>query len=168
MEVLEAIKTRRSIRKYKKDPVPQEKINKILDAARWAPSGHNSQPWEFIILRDANVRKDLAKVLPFGGFMADAPLGIAVVVDPAASFHPIDDGAAATQNILLATHTLGLGGCWIGTSNTPYEEAAKDVLGVPKEKILLSVVPIGYPDQSPERTRKELIIFNNRYGSKLS
>jgi nitroreductase len=109
MEVNEAIKTRRSIRKYKKGPIPQEKIDKILEAGRWAPSASNSQPWEFIILTDPRVRKGVASVLTWEKFLAQASLGIAIVVDPKASTHPIEDGACATYSMLLSAHSLGLG-----------------------------------------------------------
>jgi len=88
VEVLEAIKGRRSIRKYTKDSVPEDIVVKILDAGRWAPSAGNSQPWSFIVLKDEEVRKRVANATTYGKFLADAPLGIAVVVDPQASTHP--------------------------------------------------------------------------------
>jgi nitroreductase len=163
MEVLEAIRTRRSVRKYKKDLIPQEKIEKILEAGRWAPSANNSQPWEFIILTDPKVREELASVLTWGKFLAQATLGIAVIVDPKASNHPIEDGAVATYSMLLATHALGIGGCWIDPSVN--EERIKEILSVPKEKKPLSVISLGYPDEAPHKGRKELkeITFTNKY-----
>jgi nitroreductase len=163
MEVLEAIKTRRSIRKYKRDPVEQEKVGKILDAARWAPSANNSQPWEFILLKDEGIKKRVAEVLPWGGFLGHAPIGIVVIVDPELSNHPMEDGAAASQNILLAAHSLGLGTCWIA----PHDGEVKHILGIPEGKKVISVIPIGYPDESSTRKRKDLIVFKDRYGSKI-
>ena len=82
MEVIEAIKTRRSIRKYKAESVPEETVATILDCGRWAPSASNRQPWQFIVLKDSEVRKRLGRALPAGAFVADAPLAIAVVIDP--------------------------------------------------------------------------------------
>jgi nitroreductase len=168
LEVLEAIKGRRSIRKYKKDPIPEDFIVKILDAGRWAPSASNRQPWSFMILKDREVRRRVAEATTYGKFLADAPLGIAVVVDPQASTHPVEDGAIASQNMLLAAHALGLGACWIGSYNSFYEEKIKTILSIPKNKRLLSIISIGFPAESPTKTRKELgqIVFTDQYGGK--
>ena len=168
MEVFEAIKSRRSIRKYTKDPVPEDLIVKILDAGRWAPSASNRQPWSFIVLKDEEVRRKIAEATTYGKFLAEAPLGIAVVVDPQASTHPVEDGAIAAQNMLLAAHALGLGACWIGSYNSFYEEKIKIILSIPKNKRLLSIISIGFPAESPTRTRKELrqIVFTDQYGKK--
>jgi len=168
MDILEVIKTRRSIRKYKPDPVSEEEINKILEAGRWAPSADNSQPWSFIVLRSQEVRKRLADTLTWGRFLSQAPLGIAVTVNPRASNHPVEDGAAATQNMLLEAHSLGLGACWIGTYGTGDEESAKKVLNVPEDERLVSVIAIGHPAESPQKTRRRLdeLTFTDRYGSR--
>ncbi len=166
MDVLEAIKTRRSIRKYEKRPVPEELLAKILEAGRWAPSANNAQPWNFIVLRDEGIRKEMTRVTTYGKFLAEAPLGIAVVVDPQASTHPVEDGAISTQYMLLAAHALGLGACWIGSYGSDYEEKAKKVLGIPENKRLLSLISLGFPAESPKSAREELrkIVFTDRYG----
>lgn len=166
MDVLEAIKTRRSIRKYEKRPVPEELLEKILEAGRWAPSASNAQPWNFIVLRDEGVRREVARVSTYGKFLAEAPLGIAVVVDPQASTHPVEDGAIATQNMLLAAHALGLGTCWIGSYESDYEEKAKKILGIPENKRLLSLISVGFPAEPRKSAREELreIVFIDRYG----
>ena len=166
MDILELIKTRRSIRKYKLDPIPEEEINKILEAGRWAPSASNRQPWRFIVLRSEETKGKLAETLTWGGFLSQAPLGIAVVINPRASNHPVEDGAAATQNMLLEAHSLGLGACWIGAYGSVNEESAKDILNVPDDERLLSVIVIGRPAESPQSTRRKLdeITFSDRYG----
>jgi nitroreductase len=168
MDILEVIKTRRSIRKYKAHPVSKEEIDKILEAGRWAPSADNSQPWRFIVLRSQEVRKRLADTLTWGGFLAQAPLGIAVVVNPRASGHAVEDGAAATQNMLLEAHSLGLGACWIATYDEAYEASARKVLNVPGDERLLSVIAIGHPAETRQRTRKELseVTFTDKYGGR--
>lgn len=168
MEVFEAIMGRRSIRKYTKDPVSEVLVLKILEAGRWAPSADNSQPWNFIVLRDEEMRRRVADATTYGKFLAKAPVGIAVVVDPRASSHPVEDGAIATQNMLLAAHALGLSGCWIGSYNSIYEERVKEILSIPKNKRLLSIISMGFPAESPTKTRKELreIAFTDRYGRK--
>ena len=166
MEVLETIRTRRSIRNYERRPVPEESVRKILEAGRWAPSASNSQPWNFIVLRDEGVRREVARATTYGKFLADAPLGIAVVTDPAASTHPVEDGAIATQNMILAAHALGLGTCWIGSYGSTYEERVKEILDIPKDKRLLSILSVGFPAESRKSTRRELeeLTFIDRYG----
>lgn len=166
MDILEVIKTRRSIRKYTPDPVSEEEINKILEAGRWAPSSSNRQPWRFIVLRSEETRRKLAETFTWGGCLSEAPLGIAVTVNPRASNHPVEDGAVATQNMLLEAHSLGLGACWIGAYGSVNEESAKDTLNIPDDARLLSVIAIGHPAESPQSTRKELdeVTFTDRYG----
>jgi nitroreductase len=156
MDVLEAIKGRRSIRRYNKLPISEEQVTQILEAGRWAPSRGNSQPWRFIVLRNAQGRIDLAEAIPTGKFLAEAPLGIAVVVNPEASKYPEQEGAAAIQNILLAAYALGLGACWISVYGTGSEEKAKQLLQIPDEEWLLSIVSIGHPAETPEKGRKGL------------
>jgi nitroreductase len=166
MDVLEAIKGRRSIRKYKQESISEEQVTEILEAGRWAPSRGNSQPWKFIALRNIKVRAALAEAIPTGKFLAEAPLGIAVVINPKASKHPEQEGAAAIQNMLLAAYALGLGACWISVYGTDCEEKAKQILQIPAEEWLLSLVSIGHPAETPEKGRKGLdeITFSDKYG----
>ena len=166
MDVLEAIKGRRSIRKYTQEPVSEEQVMQILEAGRWAPSRGNSQAWKFIVVKNAQGLKDLAEAIPTGKFLAEAPLGIAVVINPKVSKHPEQEGAAAIQNMLLAAHALGLGACWISVYSTDSEQKARQLLQIPDEEWLLSVVAIGHPAETPEKGRKELdeITFTDKYG----
>ncbi len=168
MDILEVIRTRRSIRQYEPDPISEEEIDKILEAGRWAPSADNSQPWRFIVLRSREVRKKLADTLTWGRFLSPAPLGIAVTVNPRRSNHPVEDGAAATQNMLLEAHSLGLGACWIGTYGSRDEESAKKVLNVPEDERLLSVIAIGRPAEYCQgmRRKPDEVTFTDRYGSR--
>jgi nitroreductase len=165
MDVMQVIKSRRSVRKYTQELISEEQVTQIVEAGRWAPSKGNSQPWKFIMLKNKQIRIDLAKAIPNGKFLAEAPLGIAVVVNPQSSKHPEQDGAAAIQNMLLAAHTLGLGTCWISVHDTDCEEKAKPILQIPDDEWLLSVVSVGRPAEIPEKGRKELdeIIFTNKY-----
>jgi nitroreductase len=168
LEVFEAIKTRRSVRKYTKKPISEDLVLKILDAGRWAPSADNKQPWSFIVLRDMEVKRRVAEATTYGKFLDNAPLGVAVIIDPQVSSRSggVEDGANATQNMLLAAHALGLGSCWIGSYNSVYEERVKELLNIPMEKRLLSIISIGYSDECPTKTRKELkeIVFTDNYG----
>ena len=168
MDVLEAIRERRSIRNYEPRAVPEEKVTQILEAGRWAPSASNSQPWKFIVVKDKEVRNELARVATYGRFISQAPVAIAVVIDPHASNHPVEDGAAATQNMLLAAHALGLGTCWIGSYDSSYEESAKEVLGIARGKRLLALISLGYPAEAPGKSRMELseLVCYDRYTEK--
>jgi len=156
MDVLEAIRNRRSIRKYHRRDVPDEKLTQVLEAGRWAPSAHNSQPRKFIVIKDEKTRKELARIAPYGSFLAEAPVAIAVIIDPSSSNHPVEDGAAATQNMLLAACALGLGSCWIGSYGSGYEARAKQILGVPSDRRLLSMISLGYAADSGGSNRIEL------------
>ncbi len=156
MDVLEAIRNRRSIRRYQKKDVPDDELMQVLEAGQWAPSAHNSQSRRFIVVKNERVRKELARIATYGSFLSEAPVAIAVVIDPSSSNHPVEDGAAATQNILLAAHAMGLGGCWIGSYNSSYEDRAKKTLGIPDDRRLLSLISLGYPAESGSSTRVKL------------
>ena len=156
MDVLEAIRDRRSIRRYHEKDVPDEKLMQVLEAGRWAPSAHNSQPRKFIVVKNEKVRRELAQIATYGSFLAEAPVAIAVVIDPSSSNHPVEDGAAATENMLLAAHAIGLGSCWIGAYGSGYEDRAKQILGVSGDKRLLSLISLGYAADRGGTTRIEL------------
>ncbi len=168
MDILEVIKTRRSIRKYTPDSISEQEINKILEAGRWAPSADNSQPWKFVALRDPEGRKRLADILTWGKFVSQAALGIAVAINPKASECPVEDGAAATQNMLLEAHSLGLGACWIGIYGSEDEASAKKVLNIPEDERLLSIIAIGHPAETPRGMRRRLaeLTFIDEYGKR--
>jgi len=156
MDVLEAIERRRSIRRYEPRPIPDEKLTQVLEAGRWAPSASNFQPWKFIVVKDEKVRKELARAATYGSFLSQAPVAIAVIINPQVSNHPVEDGAAATQNMLLAAYALGLGSCWIGSYGSVYEERAKGILGIPENHRLLALISLGYPAEERVSTRRPL------------
>jgi nitroreductase len=165
MEVLEAIKTRRSIRKYTEGAMSEEQLGHILEAGRWAATKGNKQPWKFIILKDQTIRDELAAVLTTGKFLSQAPVGIAIAIKTDNSPEAPLDGAAATQNMLLAAHALGLGACWISAYDMPSENEAKRILNIPEGERLLSVISIGYPAEAPQKEKKDLdgITCTNKY-----
>lgn len=168
MDILEIIKTRRSIRKYTTEPVSNDSINKLLEAGRWAPSAGNKQPWKFIVVTDRKELQELSAVLSTGKFIAEAPLAIAVVINPETSHRYLEDGAAAIENILLEAHSSGLGACWIGCYNAPQEEPAKEILGIPDEERLQAIIAIGHHTEVLEKTRKDIgeTVFYNKYGNR--
>jgi nitroreductase len=162
-EVLNAIKNRRTIRKFKPNPIDEEKLQMILEAGRWAPSFSNLQPWKFIVTKDQNLKNELDKVskesvLHLG--INEAPLVILVCVDRRIDpLHAIEAGAAATQNIALAGHSLGLGVGWIGVWGTEAETAIQKLFQLPETTRVVSLLPIGYPAESPQGNRKPLKEF---------
>lgn len=166
MDALEAIRDRRSIRRYHKKDVSNENLIQVLEAGRWAPSAHNSQCRKFIVVKDEKTRKELSRVATYGSFLAEVPVAVAVVIDPSSSNHPVEDGAAATQNMLLAAHALGLGSCWIGSYGSGYEGSAKRILGVPDDKRLLSLISLGYAAERGRSSRLDLgkLVCYERYG----
>ncbi|MFQ5821659.1 MAG: nitroreductase family protein [Candidatus Heimdallarchaeota archaeon] len=154
MKVQEAIIERRSIRKYSTKPVSDDLIMQVLEAGRWAPSSDNSQPWEFIVIRDQNTRNRLSELSFWGRFLAQAPVAIAIVTDPHKSSTHIIDGACVTQNMMLAAWELGLGTCWIANLNT---NETKRILGIPNELYVITVTPLGFPKKSPPKpSRKDI------------
>ena len=164
MEALDAIRTRRSIRQYRPDPVPGEAIAQILEAGRWAASAGNAQPWTFIVFSDAEVKRRVTRCFYYGWFLEEAPAGIMIVVDPGASSCPVQDGSLAAGNMMLAAHALGLGTCWI---NPGLDDAgAMEILGVPPGRRMICVLSLGYPAESPEKARKDLqdVAFTGKWG----
>ncbi len=161
---MEIIEKRRSIRAFKSDPVSDEDLKKILNAARWAPSARNTQPWNFIVIKNQETLKRIAEQASYGKFIVDAPVAIAFVTNPNLSRWHIIDGSLATQNLMLAAHELGLGTCWIGTMN---RDKVKEILNIPDELHLLTVIPVGYPEKERKGSRKDLseFIHSEKFGS---
>jgi len=152
MDALEAIRKRRSVRKYTGDPIPREDLEKIVDAGRLAASGSNRQPWDFIVVTDRGMIDQL-KVA--SQWMEKAAAIIALVMDPSSRWW-IEDGSAAVENMLIACTALGYGACWLEGYTLPREEEFKSLLDIPKEKRLLTLVPIGVPAEWPTRGKKLL------------
>lgn len=188
MEVLEAIKTRRSIRRYKAVPLDDKTIELVLEAARWAPSWANTQCWRFIVVRDSNIKAELADTLgaateaanPAADAIREAPVVIVACAELGKSGYRkgekepatdkgdwyMFDVALAMQNLTLAAHSLGLGTVHIGLFDA---QKAAAVLEVPPGFCVVEMTPLGYPDQERRpRPRKELseIVFHNKYGLK--
>jgi len=152
MNVSECIMQRRSVRSYADKKVPEETVNKILEAGRWAPSAGNCQPWQFIVIRDKDILRRIAEHARYGSFISEAPLAIAVVTDPSTTWHMVD-GSSAVQNMALAAWEMGIGTCWLGSMK---REEVKGILGIPDRLHLLTVLPFGYPAEVEPSTRKDL------------
>lgn len=154
MNITEAIRNRRSIRKYKEGiAIPEQDIHAILEAAMMAPSARNTRPWEFIVIKDAGVKEKIISVHPYAKHLRDASLGIVVCGRPdlsgddAEAFWPQDCGAAI-ENILLQALELGYGSCWCGIY--PRQERTREVqsiLGI--TSIPVALITIGVADEAP-------------------
>ena len=162
MSVLDIIRSRKSIRRYRKDPIPEDVFLRVLEAARLAPSGKNLQPWKFIVTREEGMKKSLAEASRGQLFMARAPVILAACGCPEMSYPkqgnymkswPIDV-TIALQHLMLQAEEEGLGTCWIGAFE---ETEVKALLDVPADWRVLALTPLGYPDQIPkDRGRRPL------------
>jgi nitroreductase len=158
MDILEAIITRRSIRKYADKPVTDEMIEKLLKAAMYAPSAVNKQPWHFVVFRNPETMLQVMRVHPNAAMLKDAGAAILVCWDENlqhdAGYGPVDC-AAATQNILLAAHGIGLGAVWVGIYPRPHRiESIHQIFHLPAHVKPFAIVSIGYPAEKkaiPER-----------------
>jgi nitroreductase len=145
--MLETIRTRRSIRRFTDEAVPDSVLDRILEMGTWAPSGLNNQPWRFVVVRDAGARKELAGLTKYGSILRNAPVCVAVFLDTRESYDRVKDIqaiGACIQNMLLAIHALGLGGVWLGEILKNRKEVER-ILGVPESCELMAVVALGRP-----------------------
>ncbi|KKL61122.1 hypothetical protein LCGC14_2198500, partial [marine sediment metagenome] len=150
MNALEAIGKRRSVRKYTGEPIPGKDLEKIVDAGRLAATGSNRQPWDFVVVTD---RAMVGRLKVAAEWMEKAAAIIAVVMDPSSRWW-VEDGSAAVENMLIASTALGYGSCWLEGYTLPHEEEFKKLLGVPEEKRLLTLVPIGVSVEEPTREKR--------------
>lgn len=179
MEVLEAIKTRRSIRHYKPDAISEEKLNTVLEAARWAPSWKNTQCWRFVIVKDKERKARLAETLgpgnPSHSAIKEAPVVIVAGAELGKSgFHEgklitdkgdwyMFDLALAMQNLTLAAHSLGLGTVHVGRFDA---QKAAQILNVPQGVVVVEMTPLGYPAKeakTPPRKEFSELVFRESY-----
>ena len=147
MDAITCLKTRRSIRAYDPRPVPEETIADIVDCGRLAPTAMNEQPWTFVVVREAVARRRIAEIMGHSGFVAEAPVCIAVLCRQ--TDYLLEDGSAATENLLLAATGHGLGSCWIAGHKMAYASEIVRLLGAPDGQVLVSLVSIGLAAESP-------------------
>lgn len=164
---LEFIKSRRSIREYTEESVSPEQIQSMLEAAMAAPSGRDLRGWDFVVVTDPKTREALSKSHQFSGMIARAPVAFVICGRPKDSHHWIADCSAATENLLLQAHSMGLGGVWVGVYPlVEREDLVKRVLGLPEEVRVLCMAPVGHPaEERPSRTRFEQVhVHYERWG----
>lgn len=164
MDLLDAILKRRSIRNFKKQALPQATVEKLLEAARQAPSAGNVQPWEFVVASTQETKMDISQAAFGQKHLQEAAIVIVVCADEkraeesygdrGKTLYCIQDTAAAIQNILLTACSYGLGSCWIGAFK---EDQLKKVINAPKGMRPVALIPVGYPDEAPQvRQRRPL------------
>ena len=160
MDVFEAILKRHSIRAYSQNPIPKDKLEKILEAARLAPSAANIQPWHFIVVTDQQKRKKLSEGGIFARFLSETPVVIVGCGDRKASprWYMIDT-AIAMQNMVLAATSEGLGTCWVGSFK---EEQVKELLKIPENFSIIALLAIGYPLEKWDLASKVLHFFRKK------
>jgi len=165
MELTDAIKNRRSIRTYKKQEIPQELVNQLIEAARLAPSAGNAQSWSFVIISEQENKQALSEAAFNQRSIIEASAVLVVCADEnrakesygdrGKTLYCLQDTAAATQNILLTACSLGLGTCWVGAFR---EEEIRKVIKAPSEMRPVALIPVGYPKESPRaRSRRPAI-----------
>lgn len=145
MDLFEALKRRYSLREYSERPVSRSDLEKIVEVAVLAPTARNEQPWEFVVVTDKETLKDLARITDHGKFLERAAASIIVLCKDTKYY--LEDGCAATENIILAAAGLGIGSCWIAGDKKPYGEDIKKRVGAPAELRLISILALGYPKE---------------------
>lgn len=176
MEFEDVIKTRRSIRRYKKKEIPDDILKKILEGAQVAPSGNNRQPWYFIVVREENKKRKIAEYSYNQSFIADADCVIVCCgkkysnpYEPLGDNCYIIDTTIAVDHLILTARNYGIGSCWIGAF---HPEPIKKLLGIPPDIDVLMIVPLGYPEGnfSGISYRKDIkdIAFKEEFGKNFS
>lgn len=149
MDAIDVLMTRRSIRQFLPKPLTDHEVDVLLRAAMAAPSAGNQQPWRFVVVSDASRLAELSSATPYAKMLASAPLGIVVCADTTSEKHPgywVQDCSAAVQNMLLAAHSVGLGGVWVGVYPIAERvEAVSGLCALPEGIVPLAMVAVGHP-----------------------
>ncbi len=148
--VLDAIRKRRSIRAYTEQPLSDEQVRVLAQAAMMAPSASNLRPWEFVVVRDRELRQQLARTHNWSAMAAAAPVVFVVLGDERRSpRHWVEDTSAATENLLVQAAGMGLGAVWAAVyPDAGREQYVRGLLGIPANLRILCLVPVGYPAET--------------------
>lgn len=172
METLECIFTRRSVRRFQPKSVPETLLQQCLEAAMSAPSAGNQQTWQFLVIEDRETLNRIPDIHPYASMVKEAPMAIIVCGDLTQEKYPgfwVQDCSAATQNLLLAAHGLGLGAVWTGIyPMSDRVESFRKMFHLPPEIIPMALLPLGFPAQKTERANrfKPDRLHRNTWGSK--
>lgn len=146
-ETIQNIKERRSVRKYIDKNIPEETLKEIIDCARLAPTGNNRQAWSFLVITDSEIKSKIASYARYGRFIEEAGACIAVFVNQDKATSPIQDAAAATENIMIAAKSHDLGTCWVNSYQKEHSKKIKELVNCPQEMELMTLMSIGYYDE---------------------
>jgi nitroreductase len=157
MEFSKVIEARRSIRKYKKEMPSDDLIKQCIEAACYAPSAQNSQPWKFVIVKDREKILALSKTQPYSAFLVNAPVVIVALAEEEKSpRHWVEDLSCAIMLLMLKAAELGLGTCWnavYSPESQKREEYVRNLLGIPKKYRVLANIGLGFPDEKPGKKK---------------
>jgi len=164
MKALATIKARHSSREFLPEAVDKAAVEDIIDCARLAPTARGEQPWEFVAVTDKFLLERIATLATTGRFIAQAPVCVAVFCR--ATTYYLEDGAAATENILLAATAYGLGSCWVAGDKKAYAEEIRTLLGVPEGYKLVSLIPLGRVKPGEPKAKRPLseVLHWERFG----
>jgi len=154
MDAIEVLKTRRSVRAYRSEAVPKKILEDIIDCGRLAASANNLQPWEFVVVTEPAMLRKIAGLTDYGKFIPQAATCVVVLCKDTKYY--LEDGSAATENILLAARAHGLGSCWVAGDKKPYASDVCRLVGAPSGCRLVSLIPLGYPAEIPEQPKRPL------------
>lgn len=161
MDLFEAIRKRCSVREYSARPIQKEDLEKIIDCAHLAPTARGEEPWEFVVITDKKELAGIAGMAEHGRFLKDAGAGIIVLCKDTKYY--LEDGCAATENILLAATGLQIGSCWVAGDKKPYADKIREYIGAPAGYKVVSIVSLGYPKSGfaprPKRAVSEVLHF---------
>ncbi|HYH04991.1 MAG TPA: nitroreductase family protein [Bacillota bacterium] len=149
---LEILKQRSSVRKFESLPVEREKLEQIMESARFAPTARNEQPWELVVVTAAEQLQKIADLTDYGKFIAEAPVCIGVFCRDVKYY--LEDGCAMSTYILVAATALRLGCCWVAGDKKLYSEEIREILNVPEGYKLISLIALGYPAERLNREKR--------------
>jgi nitroreductase len=154
MDTIEALRTRRCVRAFSPAPIARTTLETLVDCARLAATAVNRQPWEFVVVTEAERRQRLAEITDYGKFIAQAPACVVVLCKETKYY--LEDGSAATENLLVAARALGLGACWVAGDKKAYADAVRAAVGAPAGYRVVSLVPVGVPAEEPAPSKRPL------------
>lgn len=157
--ITEVIKKRRSIRKYIEKEIPEEIIKDIIDCARLAPTGNNKQSWSFVVVTDKELREQISYFAKYGRFIKEAGACVAVFCDEEDSTTPLQDACAATENMMIAAESYGLGTCWVNSYKKDHSNKIKELLNCPANLELMTLFSVGFYNEdyaNKKRDKKSL------------
>jgi len=152
MDAIEALKTRRSIRKYKNTKIDKSILEDIVECGRRSATAMNTQPWEFVIVTDADILENIAKSMNHSHFVGKSAASVFVFCKDYDYY--LEDGSAALMNIMNAIHAYGLSGCWVAGEKQEFAKPISEILGAPDHQKLVGIATVGYADEEPEIQEK--------------